>query len=105
MDKQDRTKRLFSSESVTEGHPDKLCDQISDAILDEILSVGDEAFQRKCNHRMKSFQQSGATVLMVSHGLDMLESMCDRIAWIDHGKMQQIGEPQEVISAYRGENL
>ncbi len=74
-------------------------------ILDEILSVGDEAFQRKCNHRMKSFQQSGATVLMVSHGLDMLESMCDRIAWIDHGKMQQIGEPQEVISAYRGENL
>lgn len=74
-------------------------------ILDEILSVGDEAFQRKCNHRMKRFQQSGATVLMVSHGLDMLESMCDRIAWIDHGKMQQIGEPQEVISAYRGENL
>ena len=70
-------------------------------ILDEILSVGDEAFQRKCNHRMKSFQQSGATVLMVSHGLDMLESMCDRIAWIDHGKMQQIGEPQKVIRLSR----
>jgi ABC-type polysaccharide/polyol phosphate transport system ATPase subunit len=42
---------------------------------------------------------------MVSHGLDMLESMCDRIAWIDHGKMKQIGEPQKVIAAYRGENL
>ena len=74
-------------------------------ILDEILSVGDEAFQRKCNIRMKSFQQAGTTVLMVSHALDMLEGMCNRIAWIDHGKTQKIGEPQEVIAAYRGENL
>ena len=74
-------------------------------ILDEILSVGDEAFQRKCNHRMKNFQQAGTTVLMVSHALDMLEGMCNRIAWIDHGKIQGVGEPQEVIEAYRGENL
>jgi ABC-type polysaccharide/polyol phosphate transport system ATPase subunit len=74
-------------------------------ILDEILSVGDEAFQRKCNLRMKNFQQAGTTVLMVSHALNMLEGMCNRIAWIDHGKMQKIGEPEEVIAAYRGENL
>ncbi len=74
-------------------------------ILDEILSVGDEAFQRKCNLRMKNFQQSGATVLMVSHGLDMMEGMCDRIAWIDHGKVLKIGEPKETIAAYRGENI
>lgn len=74
-------------------------------ILDEILSVGDESFQRKCNLRMKNFQQTGATILMVSHGLDMLEGMCNRIAWIDHGKLQQIGEPHEVIAAYREENL
>jgi len=74
-------------------------------ILDEILSVGDEAFQRKCNLRMKGFQQAGTTVLMVSHALGMLEGMCNRIAWIDHGRLQKIGEPQEVIAAYRGENL
>ena len=74
-------------------------------ILDEILSVGDEAFQRKCNLRMKNFQQSGATVLMVSHGLDMMEGMCDRIAWIDHGKILKIGAPKETIAAYRGENI
>ena len=74
-------------------------------ILDEILSVGDEAFQRKCNLRMKSFQQSGATVLMVSHGLDMMEGMCNRIAWIDHGKILKIGAPKETIAAYRGENI
>lgn len=73
-------------------------------ILDEILSVGDEAFQRKCNHRMKKFQQAGTTVLMVSHALDMLEGMCNSIAWIDHGKIQKTGEPHEVIAAYRGEN-
>ena len=72
-------------------------------ILDEILSVGDEAFQRKCNQRMKNFQQAGATVLMVSHGLDGLETMCDRIAWIDHGKLRKIGVPQDVIAAYREE--
>lgn len=72
-------------------------------ILDEILSVGDEAFQRKCAARMKGFQQAGATVLMVSHGLDSMESMCDRIAWLDRGKIRIIGEPQEVIAAYRAE--
>ncbi|MDI9530191.1 MAG: ABC transporter ATP-binding protein, partial [Chloroflexota bacterium] len=66
-------------------------------ILDEILSVGDEAFQRKCNNRMKSFQQAGTTVLMVSHALDTLEGMCNRLAWIDHGKILKIGEPHEVI--------
>jgi len=74
-------------------------------ILDEILSVGDESFQRKCNLRMKEFQQSGATVLMVSHALDSLEGMCNRVAWIDHGIIQRTGKPQEVIEAYRGGNL
>ena len=74
-------------------------------ILDEILSVGDEAFQRKCNLRMKGFQQDGATVLMVSHALSMLEGMCNRIAWIDHGKIQGVGELQEVVEAYLGENF
>jgi len=74
-------------------------------ILDEILSVGDEAFQKKSRDRLQSFQRKGSTVLMVSHALDTMIGMCDRIAWIDHGKTKKIGEPQEVIAAYRGENL
>ncbi len=53
----------------------------------------------------QSFQRKGSTVLMVSHALDTMIGMCDRIAWIDHGKTQKIGEPQEVIAAYRGQNL
>jgi ABC-type polysaccharide/polyol phosphate transport system ATPase subunit len=73
-------------------------------ILDEILSVGDEAFQKKSRDRLQNFQSHGSTVLMVSHALDTMIGMCDRIAWIDHGKTQKIGEPQEVIAAYRGEN-
>jgi len=74
-------------------------------ILDEILSVGDEAFQKKSRDRLQSFQRNGSTVLMVSHALDTMIGMCDRIAWFDHGKTQKIGEPQEVIAAYRGQNL
>ena len=74
-------------------------------ILDEILSVGDEAFQKKSRDRLQNFQRNGSTVLMVSHALDTMIGMCDRIAWIDHGKTQKIGEPQEVIAAYRGDNL
>ncbi len=73
-------------------------------ILDEILSVGDEAFQHKCNDRMMSFQEQGATVIMVSHGLAKVEEMCTRVAWLDHGVIQKIGDPHEVIAAYRGEN-
>lgn len=74
-------------------------------ILDEILSVGDEAFQHKCNERMKSFRENGATIIMVSHGLSMIEEMCSRVAWLDRGVIQKIGDPHEVIEAYRGVNL
>ena len=74
-------------------------------ILDEILSVGDEAFQKKSRERLQSFQEKGSTVLMVSHGLDSMITMCNRVAWIDHGNLRKIGAPQEVIDAYRGENL
>lgn len=73
-------------------------------ILDEILSVGDEAFQHKCNERMGSFREHGATIIMVSHGLSMIEQMCSRVAWLDHGVIQKIGDPHEVISAYREAN-
>lgn len=73
-------------------------------ILDEILSVGDEAFQHKCNERMRSFREHGATIIMVSHGLSMIEQMCSRVAWLDHGVIQKIGDPHEVIATYREAN-
>ncbi len=73
-------------------------------ILDEILSVGDEAFQKKSRERLQSFQELGATVLMVSHGLDSMISMCNRVAWLDQGKLRLLGEPNEVVAAYREDN-
>lgn len=70
-------------------------------IVDEILSVGDEAFQRKCTDRITGFRENGATVLMVSHNLGLISEMCDRAAWLDHGKLMKIGTAEKVIEMYR----
>lgn len=70
-------------------------------IVDEILSVGDEAFQRKCTDRIAGFRENGATVLMVSHNLDLIAGMCNRAAWLDHGKLIHMGNAEEVVAKYR----
>jgi len=70
-------------------------------IIDEILSVGDESFQRKSALRMQEFRDSGATILLVSHDMEIVEQMCHRVAWLDRGKILALGSPGEVIKAYR----
>ena len=70
-------------------------------IVDEILGVGDESFQQKCAERISQFRQNGTSILLVSHSMDSIQSMCQRAAWLDHGKLMAIGEPAEVIQAYR----
>lgn len=70
-------------------------------ILDEILSVGDESFQRKCLNRIEQFVKGNATILLVSHHMSLIEAMCDRAAWLDHGRLMAIGPVHEVVSAYR----
>lgn len=70
-------------------------------IVDEILSVGDEAFQKKCRDRIAGFRENGATVLMVSHNLNHISGMCNRAAWLDHGKLCALGTANEVITKYR----
>ncbi|MBU2578442.1 ABC transporter ATP-binding protein [Patescibacteria group bacterium] len=69
-------------------------------ILDEVLSVGDVAFQEKCFTRMTKFRDSGATVLMVSHSIDQVRSLCKRALWLDHGEIQVMGSADEVCDAY-----
>jgi ABC-2 type transport system ATP-binding protein/lipopolysaccharide transport system ATP-binding protein len=69
-------------------------------IIDEVLSVGDEAFQRKSAARMQEFRDQGATILLVSHTMAMVEQMCDRAAWLHHGQVMAVGEAGEVIRAY-----
>ncbi len=70
-------------------------------IVDEVLSVGDEGFQKKCAYRIELFRQRGAAILLVSHNMVSIESMCQRAAWLDHGTLKVIGEPVQVIRAYR----
>jgi len=70
-------------------------------ILDEILSVGDAAFVKKCSDRMESFRKSGATVLLVSHSIDMVAELCQRAALLEHGKLLAYGDAKEVSEEYR----
>ncbi|MBN1395920.1 MAG: ABC transporter ATP-binding protein [Pirellulales bacterium] len=69
-------------------------------IVDEILSAGDMAFQKKARERMKTLMSSALAVVVVSHDMKSLALMCDRVLWLDHGKTRMIGPAEEVIEAY-----
>ena len=69
-------------------------------IVDEILSVGDIAFQAKSEKKMMSMINGGTTVLFVSHSLGQIEKMCDRVVWLEHGVIQKIGG-KEVCQEYK----
>ena len=70
-------------------------------LVDEVLSVGDEAFQRKCLDRIKQFQREGRTILLVTHAADMVRQICDRAAVLDHGNLVAVGPPGEAVLAFR----
>lgn len=70
-------------------------------LVDEVLSVGDEAFQKKSFRRIQEFREKGTTILLVSHSMDAVATMCQRAAWLDHGVLKFLGEPKDVINAYR----
>jgi len=69
-------------------------------IVDEILSVGDEDFQRKSKSRMIELMSGGTTVLFVSHSLPQIREICNRVMWIDRGNIRMMGDPNEVCDAY-----
>ncbi len=69
-------------------------------ISDEVLSVGDFLFTKKCEERINSLIKNGTTVLLVSHDINQIERMCNRAAWLKNGKMVMIGETQELCDAY-----
>ena len=70
-------------------------------IVDEILSVGDLAFQKKSENKMKSMIGGGTTVLFVSHSISQIEKLCDRVVWLEHGKVQAIGSAKEICGKYK----
>lgn len=69
-------------------------------IVDEILSVGDLNFQQKSEAKMRSMISGGTTVLYVSHSLQSIKSLCDKVVWLEHGKVIMTGETEEVCDAY-----
>ena len=69
-------------------------------IVDEILSVGDLAFQQKSEEKMLSMIQGGTTVLYVSHSIESIIKLCDRVIWLEHGHVRDYGDSERVCSAY-----
>jgi ABC-type polysaccharide/polyol phosphate transport system ATPase subunit len=72
-------------------------------LVDEVLAVGDEAFAHRCLRRIEEFLAEGKTLLLVSHSLDLVEGVCDRVLWLENGHQRLVGEPRRVIDAYRQE--
>jgi ABC-type polysaccharide/polyol phosphate transport system ATPase subunit len=70
-------------------------------IVDEVLSVGDEAFRDKCEARMQGFQQQGTTIFLVTHAMNTIEELCSRAAWLERGQIHAIGNVPDVVAAYR----
>ncbi|MBQ9057646.1 MAG: ABC transporter ATP-binding protein [Atopobiaceae bacterium] len=74
-------------------------------IVDETLSVGDFLFQQKCERRIRELiETDGVTVLLVSHSIDLVERMCDRVCWIEKGSMRMCGPTDDVCAAYKNMN-
>lgn len=69
-------------------------------ITDEVLAVGDEAFQRKCMERIYGFRRAGKTIIFVSHALETVRALCDVAVWLDHGVARAQGPAGQVIDAY-----
>ncbi len=70
-------------------------------LVDEVLAVGDVAFQRKCVAQLRALQEAGTTVIFVSHDLPAVEQLCPRTVWISEGQIKEVGRSSEVIQRYR----
>jgi ABC-2 type transport system ATP-binding protein len=70
-------------------------------LIDEVLAVGDEAFQAKCIDRVRTFQREGRTIVLVTHALDTVREICDRAVMLHHGKIHAIGAPDDVVREMR----
>lgn len=86
------TSRLAFS-IATIGNPDIL-------IVDEVLAVGDSKFQQKCIDRIQDMMSHGTTVLFVSHSIDQVKLVCNKVVWLEHGKLKAHGDAMEICEQY-----
>jgi hypothetical protein len=69
--------------------------------VDEVLAVGDEAFAHRCLDTIAEFSRRGKTIFFVSHSLVLVEELCDRVLYLEHGRVKGLGDPREMLAAYR----
>jgi len=81
---------------ATEVDPDIL-------IVDEVLAVGDARFKRKSKDRILEFKNRGVIIVFVSHDMESVRNLCNKVLWLDHGKARMVGEPEKVIAEYEKE--
>lgn len=86
-----KSRLAFSIASLVE--PDIL-------ILDEVLSVGDGSFRKKSENKMKEIINGGATTILVSHSIEQVRSLCNKVLWLDHGKQIEFGKTEEICDKY-----
>jgi ABC-type polysaccharide/polyol phosphate transport system ATPase subunit len=78
---------------ATDARPDIL-------VLDEVLSIGDISFRAKCQQRLEQFWQTNVTILMVSHDVESIRGWCERVIWLDQGRIRFAGAAEQVINLY-----
>lgn len=71
-------------------------------LVDEVLAVGDETFQRRCAEKFAEMQAAGKTIVIVSHAMGSVRAMCERLAWMNQGQLQMVGDARDVIDRYLG---
>jgi ABC-2 type transport system ATP-binding protein/lipopolysaccharide transport system ATP-binding protein len=69
-------------------------------LVDEIVAVGDEEFQRRCFDHLHELRKRGVTIVLVSHAMGLIENLCDEAAWLDHGTLRQVGDARSVVRGY-----
>ena len=79
---------------ATIGTPDIL-------IVDEVLSVGDFRFQQKCEQRIHNMKEKGTTILFVSHSIEQVEELCNKVVWLEKGNVRMFGDCKEIAEIYR----
>jgi ABC-2 type transport system ATP-binding protein len=70
-------------------------------IVDEVLSVGDYRFQEKCEERIRKMIQDGVTIILVSHDIHLIENLCTKVIWLDHGVVKDIGKTEIICNEYK----
>ncbi|PJF35229.1 MAG: ATP-binding protein [Candidatus Thermofonsia Clade 1 bacterium] len=74
-------------------------------LMDEVLAVGDMAFQARCLAKLRQLKAERRTLVLVSHSMDVVRELCDRAIWLDHGCLMAEGTPEEVVAAYQAHSV